>query len=259
MSLLNVKVDPDNVLARQFSELERKQLPFATMRAINEAAFQIRERWAVVMPRVFDKPTALTLKAVLYKKASLQKPQAQVFIRDEASNGTPPAKYLQAQVEGGTRRHKGIEKTLSNRGVLASNMFVVPGKGAQLDAHGNISRGQIQAIKSQLGVQSDKYANETDVSRTRRLKRESKKGARNSSYFAVKTQRGNLQPGVYQRTVSGFGAGLRSILFFVRSVRYRKRYQIFDLAQKFYDRNFPRIFDKELAKALADSFSKAFK
>ncbi len=256
---LNIQVDPNNVLHRQFSELERKQLPFATMRAINQAAFEIHERWKNIMPRVFDRPVSLTLKAVKYDKANLNNLSAVVKIRDEIGRGTPPAKYLQAQVEGGARRHKGIEKTLSNRDVLASNMFVVPGKGAQLDAHGNISRGQIQAIKSQLGVQNDQYANETDVSRNRRVKRETKKGARNTSYFAVKNKRGNLQPGIYQRTVSGFVRGIRSVLFFVRSVRYRKRYQIFDLAQKFYARNFPRIFDKELAKALADSFNRAIK
>lgn len=256
---LNIRVDPDSMLSRQFNELEKKQLPFATMRAINEGAFQIRQRWSEVMPRVFDNPTALTLKAVLYSKATLQKPTASVFIRDEASNGTPPAKYLQAQVEGGVRRLKGIEKNLTGRGVMAVGMFAVPGKGAQLDAFGNISRGQIQSIKSQLGVQGDQYANESEASRSRRLKRETKTGARNSSYFAVKTKRGNLKPGIYQRVNSGLGRGLRSIFIFVRSVRYRKRYQVFDLAQKYFDRNFTKIFNSELSKAVANSFSRAFK
>jgi len=259
--VIRIQVDAGNVLSRQFNELERKQLPFATVQAINATAFDVRERWKDIAARVFDRATALTLNAILYKKATLAKPQAAIFIRDEAIKGTPPSKYLQAQVFGGQRAHKGIERDLQRRGILSALGHVVPGKGAQLDAFGNIPRTQINAIKSQLGAFGEQgyTANQSDVSKGRRLRRQKKQGQRNSSYFAVTKDKGGLKPGVYQRIVTGFGNGVRSILHFVQSVRYRKRFDILPAAQTIFERRFPANFDVELKKALDSSFKRAFK
>lgn len=256
--LIRIAVDGGNVVSRQFSELERTQLPFATATAINATAFDTRQRWAEVMPRIFDRPTALTRQAVLYTKASKGNLAAEVFIRDESFKGTPPAKYLEAQVMGGSRRTKGIERQLTARGILPAGMFVVPGQGAKLDQHGNLPRSQLNQIKSQLGIQGDALSNESPASRGRRLKRNAKKGVRGGNYFAVKQREGGLAAGVYERVVTGFGSALRSVLHFVRSVRYRRRYPIFQMAQTIFDRRYPANFNKALATAVASAWSKAF-
>lgn len=256
--LLRVSVDPSHQLSRQFTDLERTQLPFATQRAINATAFETRQRWSEIMPRIFDRPTPLTRMAALYTQATKSNLTAEIFIRDEAFKGTPPAKYLEAQVMGGVRRHKGVERQLSAVGILPSGWFVVPGRGARLDQYGNLPRSQLNQIKSQIGAQGDPLANETEVSRGRRLKRNAKKGVRGGNFFALRQPRGRLARGVYERVVTGFGSALRSVLYFVRSVTYQPRYRIFNLAETIFDRRYPANFNRELVKAVATAWGRAF-
>ena len=253
MSLVKVTVDADNFLSRQFTALEQQNLPFATMRAVNETAIAIRQRWAEAAPRVFDRPVPLTVNAAQYEKATKQKLFAVVKLRDEASNGTPPAKYLLTEVEGGTRRKTGLEKLLQAKGAMPAGMFAVPGKGAELDAYGNIRKGQISKVLSQLGARNDPLQNETDTSRDRRRKRAVKKGIRGGEFFTLKAKRGRMLPGIYERIVSGFGSTVRSLFIFVRGAQYKPRYNIFDLAQSAWDKLMPFHFQRELDKALQTS------
>lgn len=248
---LKILVDPDGVTARAFTELERQNLPFAAMQAANATAFGIRTKWAETMPRVFDQPTALTRNAIVYDRATKQKPFAIVRVRDEAFKGTPPARYLLAQVEGGQRLMKPFEKRLAAQGILPAGMQAVPGKGVDLDGYGNIAGGTMNRVLSQLGARFDPLQNETDVSRKRRQKREAKKAR--GDYFAVKAKRGGLRPGIYQRIRTGFGSGVAIILAFVRKATYRKRYPIFELAERLYPRLYQFHFENELRKAVQTS------
>jgi hypothetical protein len=254
---LKFNVDPNKVFERTLTELERSQITFAMSKAINEVAAKIHYQWREVAPKVFSNPVQLTRTAALYRKGTKSKPAATVFIRDEANGGVAPDKYLQAQVFGGGRRQKGIERRLTAMAILPAGWFVVPGKGAKTDAHGNIPRSQINAIKSQLNLHDDRYTNETPASRDRRKKRESKKNR--GDYFAVSKARGGLKPGVYQRISSGFGRGVATIMRFVQSARYRKRYDIYAMAQTVFNRRLPEIFKAELIKATQSTFNKKFK
>ena len=250
MSLIKIEVDPDKVFDRTFSDIERTQLPFAAVQAANSTAFATRDRWSEVMPKVFDRPTALTMKAVVYSKATKNRPVAEVLIRDEAFKGTPPAKYLLPQVEGGSRRPKRAERALQRVGVLPQDQFVVPGKGAKLDAHGNVPGAQITAILSAMRAQQDPYQHVTAESMKRRRAKRKRRGG---EYFAVKKPHGKLQPGIYERIDTGFGSGVRSVLFFVKAVSYRARYDIFGMARKIYDSLYGFHFDRELRKAVETS------
>ncbi|MGH8075628.1 MAG: hypothetical protein ACREO4_16380 [Lysobacter sp.] len=247
MSLVKVAVDPERVFERALTQLERDQLPFAAVQAANQTAFAVREEWKGLMPRVFDRPTSLTVNSVLYRKATKQKPAAEVFIRDEAPKGTPPAKYLLPEVQGGTRRPKAFERRLQAAGVLPSGMFAVAGKGAKLDAHGNVPGSVITAVLSAMRSQFDPYQNATETSIKRRRARRRKRGG---DYFAIKQTRGKLKPGIYERVGFAFGSAVRSVLFFVRSVSYRPRYDVFGQAQRIYTTQFPFHFARELAKAV---------
>lgn len=253
MSLLKIEVDADKVLDRQFTEIERKNLPFATMQAINATAFAMRQTWAETASRVFDRPTPLTVKAAQYEKATKTKLFAVVKLRDEASGGTPPAKYLLPEVEGGPRRKTGVELLLQSKGAMPAGMFAVPGKGAELDAYGNLKKGQISAILSQLGARQDPLQNETDTSRDRRRRRAFKKSIRGGEFFAQKTKRGRMLPGIYQRFQTGFGSAVRSVMIFVRGATYKPRYDIFGLAQRSWNKLMPFHFQRELEKAVQTS------
>jgi len=270
VSLVKIAVDADNLLGRQFSELERQNLAFAVMQAVNATAYEIREQWKRVAARVFDRPTALTRNAAMYRKATKDRLYAEIFLRDEAFKGTPPAKYLLAQVEGGARRKKGFEVLLQQRGVMPAGQFAVAGRGARLDAYGNVSAGEITRILSQLGAQRDPYQNETPSSRRRRtsegrrydyLGRDRKGNTavaartvrRGGRYFALQTRRGRLAPGIYERIGTGFGSAVRSVFVFTGRATYRPRYDIFAQAQRQWDKLMPFYFNRELETALASS------
>jgi hypothetical protein len=250
-NLLRIDVDPDSVLARQFTALEQKNLPFAVMQAANNTAFAVREEWKRRMPQVFDQPTALTRNAIVYRKATKANMAAEVLVRDDAFKGTPPSRYLQAQVKGGQRLMKPFENRLAAQGILPSGLQAVPGKGVHLDAYGNIPGGVLNRVLSQLGARFDPAQNETETSRGRRQKREAKKTR--GDYFAVKAKRGGLRPGVYQRVRTAFGSGVAIILAFVRKATYKPRYRIFDLAERLHARQFKFQFERELEKAVQTS------
>ena len=259
MSLVKIDVDADNVLSRQFTELERKNLPFAIVQAVNATAFAMREEWKKQARRVFDRPTPMTINSILYTKATASRPYATVFIRDEAHKGTPPAKYLLPQVEGTVRRHKGMERLLQRNGLMPLDRYAVPGKGAQLDQYGNVTSGVVRKIISQTRSAPDAgyTSNETDEGRDRRLKRERglkhKKRGQVSSFFVLSKRRGRLRPGIYERTTTNFGSALRSIFIFVHTPRYEPRFDIFAYAQRTWDKLMPFYFNRELAKALESS------
>ncbi|OUL25884.1 hypothetical protein BV378_14200 [Nostoc sp. RF31YmG] len=270
MSRVAIEVDADNLLGRQFSTLERQNLPFAIVQAVNATAFDIREQWQRVAPRVFDRPTSLTRNAAMYRKATKDRLYAEIFLRDEADKGTPPAKYLTPQVQGGLRRKKGFEVLLQQKGMMPAGQFAVAGRGAKLDAYGNVSAGEITRILSQLGAQRDVYQNESAASRRRRTSEgrryeylgRDRKGAtkvagrlvrRGGRYFALQKRRGRLAPGVYERIGTGFGSAVRSVFIYTSRASYRPRYDIFGLAQRAWDKLMPFYFNRELDKALASS------
>lgn len=245
--MYKVAIDADDLFQRELTALEQRQLPWASIQAANRTAWQVREEWRKQMPRVFDRPTRLTLNAVLYRRATRQQPVATVFLRDEAHKGTPPARYLEPQVAGGGRRHKSFEKRLIAAGIMPAGSYAVPGQGAQLDQYGNVPGRTITSILSAVQAQFDRYQNATPASRERRRRRRRRRGG---EYFALKTAHGRLQPGVYERIDTGFGSAVRSVVFFVKTVSYRERYDIFGFAQRTYDELFPFYFERELAAAV---------
>jgi hypothetical protein len=188
------KVDTSD-LEKRFSALEREHLPAITAQAVNRAAEYVRDVVTAEIPRVFNAPVALTQKSVfLTTYASKRGPFVRdVFLRDEASKGTPPVKYLAPEVEGGPRRVKRFERALKRSGVMAESEFAYPARSYKLNAQGNINAGVVTRILSQLSSSSDSLQNVTGASRARG------RASGKAEYFAVGAGR-SLKPGVYQRT-----------------------------------------------------------
>ncbi|WP_115530647.1 hypothetical protein [Xanthomonas campestris] len=273
MSQIRIAVDADNLLGRQFSALEREQLPYAVMQACNATAYEIREVWKRTAPRVFDRPAPLTINAAMYRKATRDRLFAEIFLRDEAFKGTPPAKYLRTEVEGGQRRKKGFEVLLQQKGLMPAGTFAVAGRGAKLDAYGNVPGSTITTILSQLRAQRDayqwvskesrkrltsersraEYLGKTRQGTTAVMRRTVRRGGR---YFEIKRQRGKLAPGIYERIGTGFGGAVRSVFVFTARASYTQRYDIFGLAQRTWDKLMPFYFNSELDKALRSAIAK---
>lgn len=275
--MLRIGVDEKGLFDRELTELERSQVPFAAVQAANSVAFAIKDAWVTQAQRQFDRPTPYTMRAFYVTKATKQNPGAVVYVKDEATKGgTPPAKYLLPQAEGGRRRDKASERQMERAGILPRGQQAVPGKGLQLDPFGNVPRGLVPRILSQLQAQFDPTSNESETSRARRRKRAAKQGTRGGEFFAIgriradeKTvlkaiaeerkdlnfsrKKSHLRPGIYERIQTGFGSSVKSIFIFTRPAQYKKRYDVYAYAEREFRNDWPFYFERELAKAVQTS------
>lgn len=243
--MFKTTIDAQQLIAKM-SDLEKRQMPFATMLAINDAMFDVREGWKTDIQSVFQAPVPLTINAVLYKKATKENLTAEIFLRNEATKGTPPSRYLIENIkpEGG-REEKPFEYLLRNAGVLGINEYVMPARGFPLDAHGNIPGGILTRILSDLQAQRDKSANTTPQSRRRRERR--RDIGKRAVYFYNREKRGNLPRGIYERTRTGFGGSIRMVLAIVEGApTYSQRFDAYGIAERIFNKQFPIRFRERL-------------
>lgn len=208
--------------------------------ALNHTAYQARKALSVEMASVFDRPTPWTLRSIKVFEAKLNRPVAALWIDDyRASKDVAPDRWLKAEVFGGAREDKGIEKLLRARGILPPGRFVVPGAGARLDKYGNLSQGQIAQIKSGLMI-ADRSGYTGNASNSRRSL---KKGNANA-FFVMR--RGKTPIGIAERR----GAGMAVVLAFVRQPQYRSRLPFHDIVARVADEQLATNVNLAITKAL---------
>lgn len=253
--MFKISID-ESQLQQKFSDLEKRQLPFATVGALNDAMFDVRDRWHQAIGEVFDDPTPFTRKAVLYKKATKANLTAEVFLRDEASGGTAPARYLAPEVVGGGRHEKPFEHLLRLAGILGPDEFVVPARGFPLDAFGNVPKGIAVKIISDLQASRDPATRSTALSRAKRARR--KAVGKRAVYFesapglsASQGKKQGLPRGIFERTGFALGSSVRMVFIIVKSApRYRVRFDARAFAQQAFNASFPVRFRQRLDLAV---------
>jgi len=227
-------------------EAEQKQREFATVVALNRAAYAGAQAAKAGMRKAFDKPTPWVLGGVRYIKATKARPVSQVDL-DFWGNKQQVAvdQVLYAEIRGGPRKMKRHEVALQRAGILPPGMFAVPGAAAQLDAYGNMVSGQIVQIISWFkgfGEQGYK-ANATDASRRRLAKGSKRTGAQGFEYFALAKPHGKLPPGIYQRFTFAQGSAVKPVMIFVPQPKYRVRFPmrkvVLDAALAEFKRQYP--------------------
>ena len=116
---------------RKLTDIQTRQLPFATAKALTLTAKAASEAGRKEIPQVFKSPTPYTQNSIAFTPATKQALTAKVFVKDRVSKGgTPPARYLLPEVRGGDRNLKRFEKTLRDTRVLPTGLFAVPGSAA---------------------------------------------------------------------------------------------------------------------------------
>jgi hypothetical protein len=229
-----------------------KQGRYACAVALTRTAQDVKRDLVKEMAKVFDRPTRFTLNSLYLKPATKADLTARVWLKDEY--GTQP-NYLLPQIEGGNRVQKRFEVLLRQRGLLADSERTVPGAGAKLDGNGNMSRGQIVQIISQLGAFNLAGASQNATG----SKRSKAKRAKGSYFYArrgeARTGRGSwkqglkvqhLPTGIYLKTAEG----IKPVLIFVHGAKYRIRLHFVPVALGTIERAFPGHFAREYAKAL---------
>ena len=215
----------------------QKQMPFVIRKTLTGVARNAEVAIRSEMQKVFDRPTPYTLKSIYSSGANGNRPFALVGLRE--FGGGRPAKYLAPEVLGGARNVKAFERAMGGRAL-------VPTIATPLDQYGNISRGMIGKILSQLHARYDPNMNETVVSKRR-------KGAGSARFFVLSGSHGNLSPGIYARFGSGHGASVKAMLRFHVIPSYRKRMRLWDLAEE----TIAKTASAELAKAFEGAMGTA--
>jgi len=227
---------------KRLNDLALKQVPFATAKALTLTAKDAQAEAQRVMQQVFDRPTPFTLRSLFIRPATKARLSSMVYVKDDPFNGVASAaRMLGHEYEGGTRTHKRLEGALLRAGLISSGEFVVPGAAARLDRYGNMSRGQVQQILSQLNAAHDPAAWASKSKRSRRNVR--KAGA------MFWSRGGALPRGAWQRN----GRHVRPLLIVIRAPHYRQRMNLEQIVERVQASAFPRHFERALADAIGSA------
>lgn len=237
--MLRISTEGRALLSRELSNIEKRQLPFATMTALNRTAALVKSAEVDAMKSSFDRPTRWTLNSLFIKYARKSALESRVWVKDYASKGQAPTRWLLPEVMGGRRKHKGSEGLLAARGILPAGQFLMPGKGMTLDASGNVSRGRVQKILSGLGAQRDKYANSTD----------SKRSKANSKRFFV-LGRGANAIGIAERVGTKGNKVVNMLFAFGKSPSYSSLFDFFGIANREVRKHLPVEAEKAIREAV---------
>ncbi len=204
---------------------------------------------------VFDRPTTWTKRSVFLQPATKQKLEARVWLKD----GKSLEHYLLPQIEGGSRPLKRFEQRLIRAGHMGATERAVPGSGASLDSYGNISRGQIVKILSQLqtaAVAGD-FSNATNSKRSKakRMKEQYFVAGVGSRMGKGAWKNGNksqhLAKGIWvRRNFGAWGTSVKPVLLFVDRVSYSRRFKFFEVADAIVSSRFPVHFEGSFQEAM---------
>lgn len=197
----------------------------ALVNALNWTAFDARSDVQDEIKRVFDNPTPWTINSVYVKKATPRNQVATIGIKDSTLSGTPAAEYLRAQVEGGDRSLKRVERLLQRAGVIQSKHRLVITKQARKNKHGNITKGRLKNIVN-------------DVRRGR------KRGAK---YFVMR--KGNDPIGIFQRRSRKTLTAEFGITSGV--MNYKQLLDLYAVVMKTRDRKFKDAYRRALQQQLS--------
>lgn len=232
--MIKIEIKGLDDVMRQLDNLQRKQIPYATARALTSTATSIEKNLRQEMAGKFDKPTPYTLKGTFVSPAKKTNLEAIVGLKDTGMR-VPPAKTLKEHFQGGVRGNKPFEKALSGINALPFGWRAIPGAGMPLDTYGNPRRNVLREIFGALKTRTKIYKG--------RGKRVTLTG-----YFLIPVgSKSHLSPGIYLQK----NREISPMFVFVRSAGYQKVIDLPRIATTTAEREFNREFSTALGNALA--------
>lgn len=245
----------------------KKQVPFALARALTKVGQDVKEAQQKEIAKVFDRPTRYTRNSVFLRAATKARPEAEVWLKW----GKRPDHYLLPQIVGGLRPQTRFEERMRKTGYITFAERLVPTSYAPLDAEGNIGRGTVTKILSQLktAVVLGDFSNATDSKASKRKRAEqeffwsagpgtsytynrtftSKSGAVTRRMVTARRQK-QLKRGVWMVRRFAFGNALVPIFMAVPRASYRQRYDFFGVADRVFKQRFQAHWDESWAIAM---------
>jgi hypothetical protein len=258
---LDIQITGLTELRKSLAEFSDRRFAATIATALTRTAVEVRREVQAEAQRSLDKPTPYTLRQLRYVGATADRLAAAVgfnvaAIQDQAGRvlryqdlgpgSTPADRYLTPNIQGGGRSLKRMERALQAAGALPAGWYAVPGDGAPRDAYGNVSRGLVVQVLSQLRTQMVAGSSRNmSFDARRQITAQRKAGGR----FFVIPPGGRVQPGVYQREF--IGRGVTPIFVFVRSVAYRQRFDFYGVARRHADRVLPQQIRRAVGEQIA--------
>jgi hypothetical protein len=257
MLRINAKAIMDDAL--RALDGAQKQVAFAMAKAMTDTIKDVRDAEVAEMRKVFLAPTPYTLRSLYIRPATKARLEAVAWLKDSAR----PTHYLLPQIEGGSRGLKRFEQRMVMHGLMRADQRAVPAAGAKMDAYGNMSRGQIVQILSQLRtavVQGD-YSNASNSKRSR-AKRQAMtyfvSHGKGSMRYGYQGRRGrglmyeqHLPAGVWARYQFAWGSSVKPVLLFVGHTRYAKRLDFYGIAERVITARLPVHLSASVSLALS--------
>ena len=222
-------------LTKHLNKIQRKQIPFATSKALNDVAFDARSFIQKSLPRQLDRPTKGIISSVQVEKSKKKNLVARVGFAGLGFKTTKwsesPAEIMRRHIKGGTRSPKQLPHLR-----IPSD---TKGGGLKLNKFGNIAgkKGKLQKMlgnKDQFfsGIPKGDYSMK-DAGIWERTPRNSKRST------GTKAKKWKATGKIVQRIAYEPSTRYKSIFPFIKIV---------DLAIK---KNYRKRFDAALNKALS--------
>lgn len=264
----------DELKMPAFASRLAKQGRYAAKLTLNETATSLKEEVVKDLAYGFDRPTAWALKGIYAKYSRDGSDSAYVGVNDLYTNKQGRAQFntLSPHFSGGERKTKAFETALRRVQILPYGWFAVAGSGADaagaLDAYGNIKASFIVQMISYFQAFGEQgyRANMTDK-RKKKIAGISRDGAGYKQiggfvYFVSYGRRGrpggdkwvhgrhdqHLAPGIWGKR-GIHGCEVVPIIMFVRSVSYRKRFDLDARAQEAVQ-DLDERYKRNLARAM---------
>jgi hypothetical protein len=219
---------------RQLQGVRSSVLPYAAATALTRCAKLGQASVVTEMRTAFDNPVPYTLNATRIEVATVEKLRARIAVKDQrVGGGTRPESFLLPEVQGGARSAKGFENALRHAGVLRAGQFVMPGRAATLDSHGNVRASEVRTVLRALqGVRGGVGAKGQREGRGRKLK---------NDLFVGKPNGGNRPEGIWRRE----GRRLRPLFIFTtQAPRYVSRLDFTGTVSKVVEERFRVEFER---------------
>lgn len=216
----------------RFSE---RRMRNAISTALTRTAKDLKQAEQDAMRSQIDRPREYTINSATIEPATAETLAARMYLKVGQGSGRGAGKYILPQIEGGVGHLRGFELALQGRGLMPKGYRVTPGRGAELDAYGNISKSTLNRIFRALVISGP------------RKQRKLKKGAQPERIFSVLQRKGKLMPGIY----SVNNNKLTKIVGFTQYIQFKKRYDFFGVAMATAVDRFPIRLSEAIAQSTA--------
>lgn len=247
--MIDIKIAGLEELKATLTGFSDRRFAAAIATALTRTAVSVRGDMARRVEQSFDRPTPYTMKQLRYVGASadrlvsavgfniigVQDERGKVLRYEESLGGNTRAmQYMAPHVQGGARPAKRLEAALQAINALPNGWMVVPASGAPLDSYGNVSRGTVVQILSQLRVTlvAGTTRNMSQDAR-KQIAAQRKAGGR---YFVMPIG-SKARAGIYQREF--IGKNITPVFWFINRATYRKRFDFAEEANALAQRTLP--------------------